>query len=73
MRFDRGFSPQLFFLLLDLCLLLWYYNRVKEKENMKTRITKQLSKGKKQGYYKIKAKQMRLKTIIETELEMLDY
>ena len=40
---------------------------------MKTRITKQLSKGKKQGYYKIKAKQMRLKTIIETELEMLDY
>jgi hypothetical protein len=37
------------------------------------RITKALSKGKKQGYYKIKAKQMRLKSIVETELETLDY
>jgi hypothetical protein len=37
------------------------------------RITKALSKGKKMGYYKIKAKQMRLKAIIENELKTLDY
>ena len=39
----------------------------------KQRITKALSKGKKQGYYKIKARQMRLKAIIQNELIMLDY
>ena len=37
------------------------------------RITKKLSKGKKQGYYKPKASMMRLKEIIQNELEMLDY
>jgi hypothetical protein len=52
--------------------LLCYYNRVKEKENMKhNRITRQISKGKKQGYYKIKAKQLKLKTQYETL--MLDF
>jgi hypothetical protein len=35
------------------------------------RISRQISKGKKQGYYKIKAKQMRLKTKIESL--MLDF
>jgi hypothetical protein len=46
----------------------------KEKGNMKNqRITKALSKGKKQGYYKIKANMMRIKAIIQTELETLDY
>jgi hypothetical protein len=72
-RVDRVFCRNYFFLLLDLCLPLWYYIIVKEKVNMKTRISKALAKGKKQGYYKIKAKQMRIKSIIETELEMLDY
>jgi hypothetical protein len=37
------------------------------------RITKKLSKGRKQGYYKPKANMIRLKEIIENELEMLDY
>jgi hypothetical protein len=37
------------------------------------RITKALSKGKKMGYYKPKARQMRIKAIIQNELEMLDY
>jgi hypothetical protein len=37
------------------------------------RITKTLAKGKKQGYYKPKANMMRIKAIIENELEMLDY
>jgi hypothetical protein len=51
-----------------------YNNKVKENKNMKNqRITKALSKGKKQGYYKIKARQMRLKTILENELKMLDF
>jgi hypothetical protein len=40
---------------------------------MKTRISKALSKGRKQGYYKPKANLMRIKAIIETELETLDY
>jgi hypothetical protein len=40
---------------------------------MKTRISKALSKGKKQGYYKVKARQMRLKNIVENELKVLDY
>jgi hypothetical protein len=35
------------------------------------RITRQISKGKKQGYYKIKAKQLKLKTQYETL--MLDF
>lgn len=30
------------------------------------RITRQISKGKKQGYYKIKARQLKLKAIIDT-------
>jgi hypothetical protein len=37
------------------------------------RIIKQLSQGRKQGYYKIKARQMRLKSILENELKMLDF
>jgi hypothetical protein len=35
------------------------------------RITRQISKGKKQGYYKIKARQLKLKAIFETI--MLDF
>jgi hypothetical protein len=35
------------------------------------RITRQIAKGKKQGYYKIKAKQLRLKAQYETL--MLDF
>jgi hypothetical protein len=51
-----------------------YYVYRKGKGNMKNkRITKALSKGKKQGYYKIKARQMRLKSILENELKMLDF
>jgi hypothetical protein len=51
-----------------------YYVYRKGKGNMKNqRITKKLSKGKKQGYYKIKANMMRIKAIIQNELEMLDY
>jgi hypothetical protein len=38
---------------------------------MKTRISKALAKGRKQGYFKIKAKLLRLKTIIENELDEL--
>jgi hypothetical protein len=37
------------------------------------RITKTLSKGKKWGYYKPKATLMKIKAIIQNELEMLDY
>jgi hypothetical protein len=41
-------------------------------KNMKhNRITRQISKGKKQGYYKIKAKQLKMKTLYETI--MLDF
>jgi hypothetical protein len=41
-------------------------------KNMKhNRITRQISKGKKQGYYKIKAKQLKMKTLYETL--MLDF
>jgi hypothetical protein len=57
-------------------VLFWYwcYNlRVKEINMKNQRITKALSKGKKMGYYKPKAKQMRLKAIIQAELETLDY
>jgi hypothetical protein len=51
-----------------------YYVYRKGKRNMKKqRITKTLSKGKKQGYYKPKATLMKLKAIIQNELEMLDY
>jgi hypothetical protein len=51
-----------------------YYVYRKGKGNMKNqRITKTLAKGKKQGYYKPKANMMRIKAIIENELEMLDY
>jgi hypothetical protein len=35
------------------------------------RVVKTLSKGKKEGYFKIKAKVLRLKTIIENELDEL--
>lgn len=35
------------------------------------RITRQISKGKKQGYYKIKSRQLKLKAIFETI--MLDF
>ncbi len=35
------------------------------------RITKQLSKGKKQGYYKIKVKQMKMKATYDNN--MLDF
>lgn len=35
------------------------------------RITKQLSQGKKQGYYKIKAKQMKMKATYDND--MLDF
>jgi hypothetical protein len=51
--------------------MVLYYSKGKKK--MKTRISKKLSKGKKQGYYKPKANMMRIKAIIENELEMLDY
>jgi hypothetical protein len=37
------------------------------------RITKTLSKGKKLGYFKPKANLMKIKAIIQNELEMLDY
>lgn len=43
---------------------------------MNNRITRKLSKGKKGGYYKPKAKIMKLKAIYEAtlqELETLDY
>jgi len=56
------------------CVIYYVYTKGKGKENMKNqRITKKLSKGKKQGYYKIKANMMRIKAIIQNELEMLDY
>jgi hypothetical protein len=55
-------------------MIYYVYRKGKGKENMKNqRITKKLSKGKKQGYYKIKANMMRIKAIIQNELEMLDY
>ena len=62
-----------FFVLLDLSIPLWYYIIVKEKvKDMKqNRITKQLSKGKKQGYYKIKVKQMKMKATYDNN--MLDF
>lgn len=67
------FRRILFYLLLDLSIPLWYYIIVKEKvKDMKqNRITKQLSKGKKQGYYKIKVKQMKMKATYDNN--MLDF
>jgi hypothetical protein len=55
-------------------VIYYVYRKGKGKVNMKNqRITKALSKGKKQGYYKIKANMMRVKAIIKNELETLDY
>ena len=69
-RFDRCFFV---YILFDFIKLLCYYIIVKEKvKDMKhNRITRQLSQGRKQGYYKIKAKQLRLKT--QYESLMLDF
>jgi hypothetical protein len=45
----------------------------RKKKMKKNRITKTLSKGKKLGYFKPKANLMKIKAIIQNELEMLDY
>lgn len=52
--------------------MLLYHSKGKGKKDMKhNRITRQLAQGRKQGYYKIKAKQLRLKT--QYESLMLDF
>lgn len=53
-------------------VMLLYHSKGKGKKDMKhNRITRQLAQGRKQGYYKIKAKQLRLKT--QYESLMLDF
>lgn len=51
--------------------MILYHSKGKVKDMKQNRITKQLSQGRKQGYYKIKARQMKMKATYENI--MLDF